>query len=306
MKKLLAVAYVIVLIMNIGIVSAEQVVILNNSIAANPVIHVKNLSAYTQSNVNISVNSSQIKISGESNIIAYTQKPQAMISVNGNLTTSGVQAIPIQANISSVNTLVPIQVPLQSNILYSSGNNTSVSQSIDLNLSGSQVIVSNQNLIVQTTDLNNTYKINNINITNSSASLVVNTQLILNKTDQHNISITIGNGSNNLVLNSNGVIVNTNLTLKFDSAGIYAQTRTGNVEILNLPETVAEIAGNNSKKNIELKIVQEEPVYIIKETKDGKILGLFPASMDVEIQVNSNNSETKTIKEPWWSVFFVE
>ncbi len=293
--SMLAILFSLLLLISIGIVSGENVIIINSSIT-NPIIQVKNISVNSESKMNNLVITTQLNISKEPQIIAYTQNSPETISVSGNLSTNGV------------NVIVPLQSPLESNISFISVNGTLTSQSIELNPeNGSHITVNNQNLkIVQAATLNKTYEINNINLIASNEIRVVNTQIVLNKTELHNISISAGNITGNMLLNSNGIIVKTNLTLELDSTGVYVTNGVGKIELKNLPDMVPEIAENNSLKDIELKMVQQEPVYEIKETRYGKILGLFPASMDVEIQVNANNTEIKTVKKPWWSVFFVQ
>ncbi len=284
MEKIAAVLLALTLLMSIENVGGEKVAI--NSSISNPVIQVENLSAHTEANVSKSIISAQLNISNEpqTKITAYMQKPQETISVGANISTGGVNIIPVL------------------------GNKTSLSQSVDLNLeTGSKVIIENQSLkIVQVSALNKTYEIKNVNLTNANQPLKINSQVFLNRTNSHNIFVSIENGTRKLILNSSGVIVKTNLTLELDSAGVYVSIGNIKTELKNLPDTVAVITKNSSNKNIELKIVQQEPVYEIKETKQGKILGIFPASMDVVTQVSANNSQTKTIKEPWWSVFFVQ
>jgi len=55
-------------------------------------------------------------------------------------------------------------------------------------------------------------------------------------------------------------------------------------------------------KRIELKNIEQEPVYEVKALREGRVLGLFPVSMDIEMRVNANNGETELTKKPWWSV----
>jgi hypothetical protein len=53
-------------------------------------------------------------------------------------------------------------------------------------------------------------------------------------------------------------------------------------------------------KGVELKGAGQEPVYEVIATKDVRILGLVPVSMDVELVVDASNGEIEVTKKPWW------
>lgn len=120
------------------------------------------------------------------------------------------------------------------------------------------------------------------------------TQITLNK---HNISLKKNAG--NLVLNSNGMAVNTSLPIELDTTGVYVKVGDIKKEIKVLPDMLPKTV---KIKHIELKRIEQEPVYEIKATKESKILGLIPISMDIEIEVNANDGKTEITKKPWWSV----
>ncbi|KAB3547988.1 MAG: hypothetical protein C5617_000770 [ANME-2 cluster archaeon] len=69
----------------------------------------------------------------------------------------------------------------------------------------------------------------------------------------------------------------------------------GNATVLSgmLPETF-------EVKSVELKGAGQEPVYEVIATKDVRILGLVPVSMDVELVVDASNGEIEVTKKPWW------
>jgi len=53
-------------------------------------------------------------------------------------------------------------------------------------------------------------------------------------------------------------------------------------------------------KSVGLKSVEQEPVYEVIATKEVRILGLVPVSIDIEMQVNASNGEIEITKKPWW------
>lgn len=276
-----------------SVVSAEESVILNASIE-NSVISINDLSANADAQrLNISA-----QIISAPQVNAYIQNSPRIISTGGNIAVNSPNLI----NVNPQN-----DISVTGNILTNDVHAipTELTQSIDLNLdTGSTIPIDDQNLrITQAIRLNKTYEINNLN---SDGKMIVTSQLQTNKTEPHNISVFFKDNNKNMVLSSNNVMVNTNLVLELDSSGVYVKTGDIRTEIKNLPDMITEITQNGSERSVELKIIQQEPVYEIRETRHGKILGIFPASMDVEILVNASNKEIITMKEPWWSIFFIQ
>ncbi len=70
---------------------------------------------------------------------------------------------------------------------------------------------------------------------------------------------------------------------------------SGNATVLQdlLPETF-------EVKSVELKGAGQEPVYDVIATKEVRILGLVPVSMDLEMVVDASNGEIEVTKKPWW------
>ena len=69
----------------------------------------------------------------------------------------------------------------------------------------------------------------------------------------------------------------------------------GNATVLQdmLPDTF-------EVKSVELKGAGQEPAYEVIATKDVRILGLVPVSMDIEMVVDASNGEIEITKKPWW------
>jgi len=115
--------------------------------------------------------------------------------------------------------------------------------------------------------------------------------------DKQNISLK--ENAENLILKSNGMAVSTSLPIELDTTGVYVKIGDTRKEITILPDMLPKTA---KIKQIELKNIEQEPVYEIKATKESKILGLIPISMDIEMEVNANDGKTEITKKPWWSV----
>jgi len=111
----------------------------------------------------------------------------------------------------------------------------------------------------------------------------------------------VSGGKEVAVLNSNGVVANTSLPLELNTTGIYVKIGDTKKELKVLPDMLSKTKTANIKR-IELKNIEQEPVYEVKALREGRVLGLFPVSMDIEMRVNANNGETELTKKPWWSV----
>ncbi|RLG32236.1 hypothetical protein DRN97_07840 [Methanosarcinales archaeon] len=111
----------------------------------------------------------------------------------------------------------------------------------------------------------------------------------------------VSGGKDVAVLNSNGVVANTSLPLELNTTGIYVKIGDTKKELKVLPDMLSKTKTANIKR-IELKNIEQEPVYEVKALREGRVLGLFPVSMDIEMRVNANNGETELTKKPWWSV----
>jgi len=90
-----------------------------------------------------------------------------------------------------------------------------------------------------------------------------------------------------------------------------------NAEVKIMPDTASETAlarlGAKCEENnctIELKEVgtgsQVKAAYEIKTQKQARVLGLFQAQMQVQVQVNAENGEVIQTKKPWWAFLATE
>ena len=128
-------------------------------------------------------------------------------------------------------------------------------------------------------------------------SLVARANVRIGETT-HNV--TIEKSSETLVLSSNGVAVNTSLSIELGE-GICVRIGDEKKEIRVLPDMLPGLNEMNVK-HIELKNIRHEPVYEIKAAKEVRVLGIFPTSIDVDVYVNANTGEV-VVEKPWWSVF---
>ncbi len=120
------------------------------------------------------------------------------------------------------------------------------------------------------------------------------------RSDKITRQLTIKKFKEKLTLESGGIVATTESTLEINESGVYV----GKTELKVLPgeaSKIAEDAGIGTTENIELKEVGQKPVYELKGTKKGKLFGVIPVDMKVELHVNVNTGEVVRKKEPWWS-----
>lgn len=110
-----------------------------------------------------------------------------------------------------------------------------------------------------------------------------------------------------LILVSNKIAArNTNNSFEVKKNRIYLRTEKGDKEIKILPDMASETAkevGIGSIEDIELKSIREEPIYVAKGIKEGKLLAVIPVSLGIETEINADTGAIETIKKPWWDIF---
>lgn len=262
-----------------------------------PVV-VKNMSADKEKEANASVIPMQL------NNTAFTTPVKGMNASIPAPATKYPATIPIKANTSAGKsiqpggvaprklTTVPVQIPWESNVSPSVAM-TGMEKEVKIEVGTAGVKIAQEPKLTNVAP-----KIKHINVTSTNGSLMVKAWLTLNRTSH---SISIEKNAGNLVLNSNGVVANTRLPLELDTTGVYVKIGDTKKELKVMPDMLPKTKTVNIKR-IELKSIEQEPVYEVKATREGRVLGLFPVSMDVEMQVNANSGEMELTKKPWWSV----
>jgi len=92
-----------------------------------------------------------------------------------------------------------------------------------------------------------------------------------------------------------------------------------NTAVKIMPETASQTAiqrlrlrvcNESNNCTIELKEVgegnQTRAIYEVKARKKVKILGIFDAEMDVEAEIETENGEIVSERQPWWAFFALD
>lgn len=122
----------------------------------------------------------------------------------------------------------------------------------------------------------------------------------------HKVIINRDVANETLTFISNNISATTEEILKIEKDSVHLQTEKWEREIKILPDMASEIAkegGISLIENIELKSVREEPTYVVKGVKEGKLLAIIPVSVSMETEINADTGAMDAIKKPWWEVF---
>ena len=133
---------------------------------------------------------------------------------------------------------------------------------------------------------------------------VDNATEILNETLEANLVIEgkqkrfrleLGNGSTNIT--DDNVTVTTNETLELENDSLFV----GGKKILIMPSELPGKIKTNSIKSAVLHVPFGDPLYSVNATRKAKVLWLFDADMDVELDLDAVNGTITDEKRPWWS-----
>jgi uncharacterized membrane protein YkoI len=119
-----------------------------------------------------------------------------------------------------------------------------------------------------------------------------------------NVTIEIDKETKVAKIESEGVKATTAETLKIEEKTLKIETPKGDVQVNVLPSIATQVAISKFPqeiKEVELKVVNEKPVYKIEGRKIGKLLWLFPIEISVQTKIEATEGKILQIKKPWWS-----
>lgn len=133
-------------------------------------------------------------------------------------------------------------------------------------------------------------------------------------------SFSIKQQGNRMMMESNGRNADCPLCANIENQGNMFNARLSNgrnAEIKMMPDTAAETAlqrlrlrNCNENCSIELKEVgqgqQTRAAYELKTQRNSKVLGMFPAKMNVQAQVDAETGELVKVNKPWWAFLATE
>jgi len=119
-----------------------------------------------------------------------------------------------------------------------------------------------------------------------------------------NVTIEIDKESKVAKIETEGVRAITSETLKVEEKTLKIETPKGDIQVNVLPSIATQVAISRFPqeiKEVELKVVNERPVYEVEGKKVGKLLWIFPVEISVQAQIDATEGKVIKIKKPWWS-----
>jgi len=118
------------------------------------------------------------------------------------------------------------------------------------------------------------------------------------------VTVEIDKESKVVKIESEGVRAITSETLKVEEKTLKIETPKGDIQVNVLPSIATQVVISRFPqeiKEVELKVVNEKPVYEIEGKKVGKLLWIFPVEISVQAQIDALEGKVIKIKKPWWS-----
>lgn len=108
-----------------------------------------------------------------------------------------------------------------------------------------------------------------------------------------------------VVLNSGGVSVETNESVKIEQGSISIVTTEGEVRIGVLPDEVKTLPAIQAQRieKLELTVDSDKVIYRVRGKERRRLFGFIPLSMTVTTAVNAENGAIEEVGTPWWRIF---
>jgi hypothetical protein len=155
----------------------------------------------------------------------------------------------------------------------------------------------------------NMLRLNNEELFNGSSAIMAKINAaIMNKGELTNLSIQSQNGSLTMAQEGGMIVRVRNQEMIMQNNSIYLNISNIAVKLEVMPQDamVQARVQNNSRADMELIVEGVIPKYQIREEKTVRILGLFPANMNVTSVVNALSQSLESQARPWWSFLAAE
>jgi hypothetical protein len=118
------------------------------------------------------------------------------------------------------------------------------------------------------------------------------------------VEIEIDKENKTIKIEHENVSAITKETIEIEEKTIKVVTPKQDIQINVLPAVAVSVVISqvpHEIKSVELKVVDEKPIYEIEGTKAGKLLWLIPVSFQIQTHVDAQTGETVKLEKPWWS-----
>jgi hypothetical protein len=114
------------------------------------------------------------------------------------------------------------------------------------------------------------------------------------------VNLTVTSEAGEVAVEVNNVRAVTREEVRIEGSQLYIRNRTVNV----VPDTAVNRALERERislDGLELRVDNEEPIYVVRGRRNVRILGFIPATMRVEVRVNAENGDVEQCSRPWWA-----
>jgi len=97
-------------------------------------------------------------------------------------------------------------------------------------------------------------------------------------------------------------------TIKVEDNGIKVETPKGYAAVNVLPAVATQVAVSRVSheiKKIELKVLEEKPVYETVGERKARLLWLIPVTLSVKTTIDAQTGRVAKVEQPWWSFLTV-
>ena len=114
------------------------------------------------------------------------------------------------------------------------------------------------------------------------------------------VKLTVNREAGEVAVEANNVRAVTREEVRIEGSQLYVRNRTVNV----VPDTAVNRALERERislDGLELRVDNEEPIYVVRGRRNVRILGFIPATLRVEVRVNAENGDVEQCSRPWWA-----
>lgn len=136
-----------------------------------------------------------------------------------------------------------------------------------------------------------------MNIGNATG-LMLNESLQLRvRVNGQNRTLGIEPDTDSISITDENVTVETTETIEIANESLMVAGK----KVIVLPSAVPQIIKTKTINSAVLHVANGDPLYLVNATKRAKVLWIFGADMDVEIELDAVSGQVKNEKRPWWS-----
>lgn len=222
-----------------------------------------------------------------------------VVDNNGTENATNVRAV-----VSSEFDPVQLQDRIRTAVQYMNGTTVVINESV-VNIS--------QNEIQVRTEIQNRIEIGernvvveSVDVSSDNIPVQIQTRIVLSEGDIVDINV-YQNGTDTILYQERvtaRVYMEGEDSLVFNNGMMYVNI-SGDQRQIRAPEQAMErvVVTNESRVEMALRMVENAPMYQVREERTVRLFGLIPLEMNITTNVNAETGNIRDIEKPWWSFF---